>query len=210
LRVTGGTLRSRRLRAPPRGVRPTSDRVRESLFAVLGDLSGSRVLDLYAGTGALGIEALSRGAEAVDFVERAPASLSALRANLESLGLAASTRVVRADVRAGLRRLAREGRRYDLVLLDPPYGAGAADAALAGLAESGLLAPGATVVVETARRHPVVAVPGLAVVDARSYGDTLVTRLVAEAPCDRESPAARRSPAARMACEEEGGGAGPR
>jgi 16S rRNA (guanine(966)-N(2))-methyltransferase RsmD len=167
----------RRLRAP-RGadVRPTSDRVREAVFARIGDLTGARVLDLYAGTGTLGIEALSRGAARAIFVERAPAALAALRANLETLGLGEASRVLSVDVRTALRRLAREGQRHDLVLVDPPYAAGAVEAVLRAVAEAGILAPEATLVIETSRRHPPGAVPGLARLDERRYGDTLVVR----------------------------------
>lgn len=105
MRVTGGQLAGRRLRGPPaRGVRPTSDRVREALFASLGSLEDVAVLDLYAGTGALGIEALSRGAARAVFVERSALALDVLRANLRSLGLESVARVVRGDVDTVVRR----------------------------------------------------------------------------------------------------------
>jgi 16S rRNA (guanine966-N2)-methyltransferase len=172
MRVTGGRLGGRRLVAPPSGVRPTADRVREALFARLSDLDGVCVLDLYAGTGALGIEALSRGAERVVFVERSNASLSALRRNLRTLELDAHARVVRADVRSALRRLAGEGLRFDLVLADPPYEDRELGAPLSLLVSGGLLAPGATVVVERSRRHPLPAVEGLVSQGSRRYGDT--------------------------------------
>jgi len=189
--VTGGTWAGRRLRAPRGGaVRPTSDRVRESLFARLRDLSGARVLDLYAGTGALGIEALSRGAAAAVFVERARPALACLEANLESLAAGARARVLRADVRAGLARLAREGARFELVLVDPPYGAADAAQALADVARLALLAPAGTLVLETSRRHPPGRVPGLALADERRYGDTLVARYVPEGTSLGGPPAA--------------------
>jgi 16S rRNA (guanine966-N2)-methyltransferase len=178
LRVTGGRLSGRRLRTPrSRAVRPTSDRVRESLFAVLGDLEDASVLELYAGSGALGIEALSRGARRAVFVERAPAALAVLRENLAGLDLAPAARVVAADVAAGVRRLGREGERFDLVLLDPPYGARDRERALGALLYAGILAPGAQLVVERSRRHPLGAIPGLAVVTERRYGDTVLTWL---------------------------------
>ena len=109
MRVTGGRLGGRRLLRPPAGVRPTADRVREALFARLGDLEDAAVLDLFAGTGALGIEALSRGACAATFVERTAASASVLGRNLAALGLAEGVRVLREDVGRALRRLGREG-----------------------------------------------------------------------------------------------------
>jgi 16S rRNA (guanine966-N2)-methyltransferase len=154
--------------------------VRESLFARLTDLDGARVLDLYAGTGALGIEALSRGAASAAFVERARPALACLEDNLEGLGLAGRARVLRGDARRALERLAREGARFDLVLMDPPYGAEDALEALRELARGGLLAPGGTLVLETSRRHPPERVPGLALVDERRYGDTLVVRYAPE------------------------------
>jgi 16S rRNA (guanine966-N2)-methyltransferase len=160
-------------------VRPTSDRVREAVFARLGDLTDARVLDLYAGTGALGIEALSRGAAGAIFVERSPAALAALRANLETLGLGGASRVLSADVHTALRRLAREAERHDLVLLDPPYTAGEAESALRAVLEARVLARGATLVIETSCRHPPGEVPGLARLDERRYGDTLVVRFEA-------------------------------
>lgn len=178
--MIAGRFGGRRLAAAPRaGVRPTSDRVREALFAWLGDLAGARVLDLYAGTGALGIEALSRGAARVVFVERSQAALGVLRRNLASLGLEGSpeVRVLRDDAARAARRLGREGERFDLALLDPPYASDELSRALAALVEAGVLSPTAEVVVEASRRHPVPAVAGLALRDARRYGDTLVARL---------------------------------
>jgi 16S rRNA (guanine(966)-N(2))-methyltransferase RsmD len=130
------------------------------------------VLDLYAGTGALGIEALSRGAARAVFVERSNASLVALRRNLLALELDACARVVRGDVRSALRRLAGERLRFDLVLADPPYAERALAAPLSLLVSGELLAPGATVVVERSRRHPLPPVAGLVFRESRRYGDT--------------------------------------
>jgi 16S rRNA (guanine966-N2)-methyltransferase len=176
VRVTGGRLSGRRLRAPHRGVRPSSDRLRESLFARLGDLTGCAVLDLYAGTGVLGVEAVSRGAASVVFVERAPRSLATLRGNLEALGLESSVRVVAGDAPRAVRRLGRSGERFDLILLDPPYASDEARRALEALVESGALAREGMVVLEHGRRHPVPTVPGLVVVDERRHGETAITR----------------------------------
>src|SRR5690606_1830337 len=131
------------------GVRPTADRVREALFARLGDLDGAVVLDLYAGSGALGIEALSRGAAAAVFVERSPAVAAVLRANLRALALDAQAQLARGDAPAGVRRLARAGRRFELAFIDPPYADRTALArTLRAVATSGILRPGALVVVE--------------------------------------------------------------
>ena len=132
------------------------------------------MLDLYAGTGSLGIEALSRGAGRAVFVERSRAALGVLRRNLRELELEAVSRVLPLDVRQAARRLRAEGERFQLVLADPPY----ADRELAGplgtLVSEGLLTVDAVVVVERSRRHPLQEIPGLASIDARRYGDTVI------------------------------------
>jgi 16S rRNA (guanine966-N2)-methyltransferase len=182
VRIVGGFLGSRRLERPPEGVRPTSDRVREALFArleSLGRLHGQRVLDAYAGTGALGIEAISRGASSVVFVDRTAGSIRVLRANLEKLGIADRARVVRGDTCRSLRWLAREGHRFDLVFLDPPYASREVERAMSALADAKLLAEGGRVVLETPKRHSPAPTAGFVVVDTRIYGDTAISFLAA-------------------------------
>ena len=159
MRIIAGSLRSRTLQAPPGlATRPTTDRLRETLFNVLAPrIQGAAFLDLYAGSGAVGIEALSRGAASVVFVERAPAALSVLRANLARLGLTAGFRIHAASVGAFLRK-PRVGfpSNFDLVFLDPPYDAEKeyADAlGLLGGASAGLLAAGALVVAEHRKKE---------------------------------------------------------
>lgn len=178
LRVTGGELGGRHLRVPRHGVRPTSDRVRESGFAILGDLTDMTVLDLYAGSGALGIEALSRGASFAVFVEQSSTSLAALRHNLATLGIEARSRVVRGDALRALRRLGGEGRRFDLVLVDPPY-ATPVEPVLRALVAYRLVSSGGAVVVERGRGHALSGVEGLRQVEQRAYGDTVLFRLEA-------------------------------
>jgi 16S rRNA (guanine966-N2)-methyltransferase len=177
MRITGGTLRSRAIRAPRgQGTRPTSDRVREALFGILasaGRLDGARVLDLYAGTGALALEALSRGAADATLVESGRDALEAARANVESLGMQDRVRVVAADVTTATSRLGRHGP-FDLVLADPPWALvdeGRAGAALAALVASAALAPAAMVVLEHSSRTPPPDIEGLDRVDTRRYGD---------------------------------------
>ncbi len=184
MRIIGGTDRGRRLRAPRGlGTRPTADRMRVTLFDVLGpSLAGARVLDLFAGTGAVGIEALSRGAARAVFVERDRAPLRALRANLAALGLGrARARVVAGDVLAMLPVLAASEEPFDLVFLDPPYAAaGAAERTLAGLLAHGLLAPGGRVVVQHPARGALAVPAGLAPFrEPRRFGDTALTFLAA-------------------------------
>jgi 16S rRNA (guanine966-N2)-methyltransferase len=122
VRIVAGEFRSRRLVAPAGAdTRPTSDRAREALFAMLGDVKGDRALDCFAGSGALGLEALSRGAASCTFVERDRAALDALRANVAALGVGDRAGVRAGDVRRALRADAAAGRQYDLILIDPPY-----------------------------------------------------------------------------------------
>jgi len=170
-----------------------------ALFARLGDLEGARVLDLYAGTGTLGIEAISRGAREVVFIESASRSLAVLRANLESLGLSEDARILAGDAVRGVQRLGREAARFDLALLDPPYAAGEVGRALEALVASRILAPGAMVVVESGRRHPVPVVEGLAPIDERRYGDTVITRLAAAGTGERAGAAGTTADAAGAA-----------
>jgi 16S rRNA (guanine966-N2)-methyltransferase len=170
MRIIAGEWRGRRLVVPPgRDVRPTSDRVREALFSILGPLHGAAVLDLFAGSGALGLEALSRGAERAVLVERAPAALKAIAANVQALSAPADVRD--RDVLAFVRDASVASGPYDLVFLDPPY----RDAAGLGpqLDLTPLLATGARVVSESDRREPLTLV-GLEVTDERRYGDTLI------------------------------------
>lgn len=175
MRVIAGACGGRRLPTAPRGVRPTADRVKEAVFSRLGSLvDQARVLDLFAGSGALGIEALSRGASHVCFVDRSPGSVAAVRSNLAALGLEAAAEVRKASAEGALRRLAREGECFDLVFLDPPYASGLAAPTLLRLVEGPLLAPSATVVLESAKRHPLAPVEGLQLRGERSYGDTRI------------------------------------
>ena len=172
LRIVAGAWGGRRLQAPPgRATRPTGDRVREALFSILGPrVDGARVLDLFAGSGALGLEALSRGAAAATFVDSAPAAIAAVRANAEALGAAADVRP--GDARAYLRTASAGHRQYDLVFLDPPYRMAGRLGTELSAALPAVLAPGALVVVESDRRAPLAL--DLPLEDERRYGDTLI------------------------------------
>ena len=176
MRVIAGLAKGRPLRAPGEGTRPMMDRVREALFSSLGPrVAEAAVLDLYAGSGSIGLEALSRGAERVVFVERGRRALAALRRNLEAVGLGGE--VVAGDVGSYL-----EGctDTFDLVFVDPPY-----DRPLASVEEVlgrvvTLLRAGGVVVVHRRAGSGAPEVPGLEVVDRRRYGDTEITRLQIE------------------------------
>ncbi|MGI8728763.1 MAG: 16S rRNA (guanine(966)-N(2))-methyltransferase RsmD [Solirubrobacteraceae bacterium] len=172
MRVVAGRHGGRRLVAPPgEQTRPTSDRVREALFGVLGSsVAGARVLDLFAGSGALGIEALSRGASTAVFVDRAAAAIRAIAANLEALGIEAEVRRMQALV--ALRAAAKRAEAYDLVLLDPPYRHSAELGRELSEALAPVLAPGAQIVGESDRRAPLeLAFP---ISDERRYGDSVI------------------------------------
>ncbi|MDW4551291.1 16S rRNA (guanine(966)-N(2))-methyltransferase RsmD [Defluviimonas sp. D31] len=183
MRIIGGARRGLKLAEVGAGdaaahLRPTSDRVREAIFNLLingpygNPVEGARVLDLFAGTGALGLEALSRGAARAAFVDEGTAARALLRQNIEKMQAMGVTDVWRRDAtRMGPNR----GAGYDLVFLDPPYGKGMGEAALASCIEGGWLAPGAIVVWEESAAP--VPPEGVEVLDQRRYGDTLITIL---------------------------------
>ena len=183
LRVIAGSARGRRLQTPVGDtVRPTKDMTREAVFSALdarGAIAGAAVLDLYAGSGALAIEALSRGAEQAVLVERDRGAVEAITANLDTLGFRDRARVVHADVMRFLQGVRARGAPFDLVLADPPYDTD--DAAVADLVTAllapGWLAPDALVVVERSARHEIDVPEGLENRWQRTFGDTLVTFL---------------------------------
>ena len=178
MRVIAGTARGVPLAAPRgTGTRPITDRVKETLFAILGDrVPESRVLDLYAGSGAIGIEALSRGAESATFVEQARPALAVLRANLERTGLAGQAVVVAGDVERYLASPADQ--RFDLAMLDPPYEQRAIVAPLRALVPH--LAPGAAVVIKHFWRTDLPETSGLVPTRQRRFGETMLSFLEAE------------------------------
>jgi 16S rRNA (guanine966-N2)-methyltransferase len=167
VRVVAGEFRGRRLRMPKRGTRPTADRVREALFSMLGDLHGARVLDLYAGSGALGIEALSRGARSAVFVERDPRAAAVIERNLTELGLAQS--VIGDDA---MRFLDRGEGTFDLVFCDPPYDSGPRVAGPLSERLPAVLSPDARIVTESDKRRPL-ELP-FPLIRERTYGDTRI------------------------------------
>ena len=181
MRIVGGRLRGRLLEAPAsRAIRPTSERLRELIFDILihrhaGVVEGARVVDLFAGSGALGIEALSRGAKFALFVDNGPEARALLRANVEVFALGGVTRIWRAD--ATLLGKAPAGPPFTLAFLDPPYDKGLAGPALTGLVEGGWLASGALVVIEELAEAEIGAPTALRIVDERVYGETKVVFL---------------------------------
>ena len=176
MRVVGGRLKGRNLASPSgREIRPTADRLRESVFNILvhaydNPIEDARVLDLFAGTGALGIEAVSRGARFTLFVDNGAEARALLRNNVESLGLGGTTKVYRRD--ATDLGPAHPVEPFSLVFLDPPYGKGLADKALASLRDGGWLTPEALLVVEEPKAAAFVVPDGFEEVERRAYDDT--------------------------------------
>lgn len=176
MRVVGGRLKGRNLTAPSsRDIRPTADRLRESVFNILvhaydNPIDGARVLDLFAGTGALGIEAASRGAAFVLFVDNGAEARALLRNNVEALALGGVTKVYRRD--ATNPGPAHPMEPFSLAFLDPPYGKGLAEKALTSLREGGWLTPGALLVVEEAKAASFAAPDGYEELERRAYDDT--------------------------------------
>lgn len=178
MRVIAGEFKGQRLKVPRgRRTRPTSDQVRTACLDTLAPwLPGARFLDLFAGAGAVGIEALSRGAAECVFVETDRAALTALSENLSRLGLARRARVLSRDALGAVEALKREGVRFDVIFLDPPYGRPLAHDTLARLADGALLAPSALVVVQHFTKAPLPGEIGrLAAFKHRRFGETTLT-----------------------------------
>ncbi len=176
MRVIAGSARGRRLVAPKgRATRPTPDRVREALFSILGPrVPDATVLDLFAGTGALGIEALSRGARRAVFVEHDRTAAEHLRRNLDLLG-PTDSEVLTMTVRRAIDALARRGERFTLIFLDPPFAAGLLPESLLAIVKAGLCAAEGLIVCEHDRRDAPAPPPGLTAVDQRRYGEVALT-----------------------------------
>ena len=179
LRVVGGRFRGRILASPPgRALRPSSERVREALFNILEhgiaafDIEGTRVLDLFAGTGALGLEALSRGARFCLFIDDGAEARGLIRRNADALGLIGQCKIWRRDA-ARLGPCAPQPP-YGLIVADPPYGKGLGTRALQSLRQGGWMEPGAVVALEESARAEVAIPEGLRVIDERIYGDTKI------------------------------------
>ena len=179
MRIVAGKFKGREIKGPAsESTRPTSDRVRESLFNVLAhgidgfSLEDARVMDLFAGTGALGLEAISRGAKYCCFVEEDAGARGVIRTNADSCSVIGQTRIWRRDA-TDLGPCSPQSP-YDLVFVDPPYGKGLGEKALASLINGGWLAQDSVVVLEEASKSQVGEVTGLALIDSRTYGDTTV------------------------------------
>ncbi len=179
MRIIGGSARGRTLLAPPGNqTRPTQDYVRESLFNILmRDVPGAKVLDLFAGSGALALESVSRGADSAVLVDQAAGAAATIRRNIAQLGFDTQCALLACDWRQALNRLSQTERTFDLVFLDPPYALTDTGAIAEALLAHRLLAPDALLVVEHRRDTPPKAVLGFVQADQRTYGDTWITFL---------------------------------
>lgn len=189
MRIIGGKYRGRKLKSiSGTATRPTADRVREALFDVLGEMvKGARVLDLFAGTGALGLEAISRGASEAVLVENNPAARAAIESNLAALSADEAVRLLPLDCRSALALLGKRGDQFDLILADPPYWSREAENLLDLVGRSAILARDGMVVIE----HPVKSTPGpsgpgWALIRRKEYGRTALSFLVPSPPRDRQ------------------------
>jgi 16S rRNA (guanine966-N2)-methyltransferase len=184
MRIAGGALGGRTLHAPDDArVRPTSDKARQAIFNILAhgaaalDLDGAQVIDLFAGTGALGLEAISRGAAFCLFVDDSAESRALIRRNVEDFGLTGASKIWRRDATSLGPVAAGSGGPFALAFLDPPYRKGLAAPALASLRDGGWLAPGAVIVAETAADEEAVSPDSFTTLDSRLYGETRVSFL---------------------------------
>jgi 16S rRNA (guanine(966)-N(2))-methyltransferase RsmD len=176
LKLVGGRAKGQKLKGPKKaGIRPAAARVRKSLFDILGDLKGLKILDLFAGTGSMGLEALSRGAAEVTFVDDDEAAIKLLFHNLKQVGYLPQAHVLKAKAHQALRRLDRKGLQYDLIFVDPPYDQGQVADSLKILDDRTLLADGGQILCEHSPREKPPFLSRLQCVDTRKYGQTFVS-----------------------------------
>jgi 16S rRNA (guanine(966)-N(2))-methyltransferase RsmD len=175
MRIGGGEAKGIHIKSP-KGIRtrPTADKLREAIFDMLGErVTGAKVLDLFAGSGALGIESLSRGAEFAVFVEKDRTAARIIEENLAKTGLSSKAQLIRADFRLAIKRLHREQRRFDLIFLDPPYQADLVGDMVFGLDSHLLVEPNAVIVYEHFKKTaPPASISGLPLAETRQYGQT--------------------------------------
>lgn len=185
MRITGGDFKGRRLKGPKgRFLRPTSDMVRKAIFDILGPrgVEGKRVLDLFAGSGAIGLEALSRGAQRVVFVEKDRGVVELIKENVKAVGLEDRVRVYNLDAKKAVRVLKEKGEEFDLIFMDPPYrDQRLVEQVLTEILDKGILVPGGIITIEHPAVHQYPALPGLTPLGRRRYGDTSLSLFIREA-----------------------------
>lgn len=178
MRVISGSCKGRRLAAPKsKSIRPALDQVKEAIFNILFDVEGKTVLDLFAGTGSMGIEALSRGAAHCVFVDSSREATALIRENLQRCGLGENAAVFAKNVSVAIEVLGRREEKFDLIFVDPPYLKSLVNPTLEKIADYEILAPDGVIVIEHHPKEPITPPAGLRVSDARKYGQTLITLL---------------------------------
>jgi 16S rRNA (guanine(966)-N(2))-methyltransferase RsmD len=178
MRVIAGTCKGRRLVAPKGSrTRPALDRIKESVFSILFKVDAQTVLDLFAGSGSVGIEALSRGAAHATFVENDSAALRAITSNIISCGFEDRSTIMKQDVTRALNKLDKKKASFDLIFVDPPYSKGLVNKTLVKLGSSNLAHEGSRIIVEHHPKEPINDIPGLVLTDSRKYGQTLISFL---------------------------------
>ena len=178
MRVITGRAKGRRLAAPKsKRIRPALDQVKEAVFNILFDVTDFSVLDLFAGTGSMGIEALSRGAKNAVFVDDFISAVILIRKNLERCGFENQASVIKSPVKPAIKRLSRQGKTFDLIFVDPPYLKNYVNPTLAALANSEIVTPSSIIIVEHHPKEPITAPENIVVSDSRRYGQTLVSFL---------------------------------
>lgn len=181
MRVISGTAKGLKLTAPTGNrTRPALDQVKEAIFNILFDVSGMRVLDLFAGSGSVGIEALSRGARSATFVDEWNKAAEIIRKNLLHCHLDDRATVIRSQVDRAMERFDRKGEKFDLIFVDPPYQKDLVIPSLRRLSASSIATEDAIIVVEHHPKEPIDDIPGLRLTDSRKYGQTLITFLEPE------------------------------
>jgi 16S rRNA (guanine966-N2)-methyltransferase len=175
MRIITGEYKSRLLKVP-KGIRPTEDRVRKALFDILGDVSGLSFLELFAGSGSVGVEALSLGAAEAVFVESQSQATLAIEANIKALGCQGRARVICQDAHRAIENMAQKGQKFDLIFLDPPYYQGLAEKFLQTLGECDILQLSGYVIIQHFKKDPVAEKAGnLALWRQERYGDTILS-----------------------------------
>jgi 16S rRNA (guanine966-N2)-methyltransferase len=178
MRVITGRAKGRRLLAPKsKRIRPALDQVKEAVFNILFDVRDTSVLDLFAGTGSMGIEALSRGASHATFVDDFISAIVLIKKNLERCGFKDHAAVIKSPVRAAIRRLSKLGKKFDIVFVDPPYLKNLVRPSLEALSQSPIVGPGSIIIVEHHPKEEVGEMEGLEITDSRRYGQTSITFL---------------------------------
>ncbi len=178
MRVITGSAKGRRLLAPKSDkIRPALDKVKESVFDILFDVEGKSVLDLFAGTGSMGIEALSRGASHATFVDDFVPAVVLVRKNLKLCGFEDRASIVKSPVSAAIRKLEKKNASFDIIFVDPPYLKNLVKATLEALSQSSIIHPSSIIIVEHHPKELIMEIKGLKITDSRKYGQTLITFL---------------------------------